>query len=282
MLIGVFLYIMMKWTGGYMLPELFSIGPVTIYSYGLMIAIGVLAAIGLGEHLAKKTGLAEDGFMTSLGVYSVIGGFLGAKILYWITILPELMRDPSHFLDLANGFVVYGGLIGGILTAWIYCRWKKTDFLKAFDLAVPLIALAQGFGRIGCFLAGCCYGEETHSVFGVVFHNSPYAPSDVRLIPTQLISSGLDFLNFLFLYLLFRRQSRKDTAEQKKGTVGCMYIITYSVGRFILEFFRGDLERGAVGVLSTSQFISVFTVIAGIVLFVVCNRKKTASGEVED
>lgn len=245
-----------------MLPELFSIGPVTIYSYGLMIAIGVIAAIWLGEHEAKVSGVAKDGFLTEVGIISVVGGFLGAKILYFITILPEILKDASKLKELSNGFVVYGGLIGGILTAYVYCRIKKVEFWRAFDLATPLIALAQGFGRIGCFLAGCCYGQHTDSVFGVVFHNSLYAPTGERVFPIQLVSSGLDFLNFLFLYILWKK------TDWKKGMSGTVYIITYSIGRFILEFFRGDLERGSVGVLSTSQFISIFTLVIGVALFV--------------
>lgn len=245
----------------YMLPELFSIGPVTIYSYGLMIAIGVITAIWLGEYNAKKTGLAEDGFITMMGVISVIGGFLGAKILYFITILPEVIQNPSIILqELSNGFVVYGGLIGGILTAYVYCRIKKVNFWAAFDIAAPVIALAQFFGRIGCFLAGCCYGKLTDSIFGVEFHQSSYAPTGVALFPIQLVSAGLNLLNFLFLYLLWKK------AFMKKGMVGATYIITYSIGRFILEFFRGDLERGSVGVLSTSQFISIFTLAVGLIL----------------
>ncbi len=245
-----------------MLPELFSIGPFTVYSYGLMIAIGVIAAIWLGEYGAKQTGLAEDGFITILGVISVAGGFLGAKILYFITILPEVIQNPSIILqELSNGFVVYGGLIGGILTAYVCCRIKKVNFWAAFDLAAPVIALAQFFGRIGCFLAGCCYGEPTESRFGVEFHDSLYAPTGVALFPIQLVSAGLNLLNFLFLYLLWKK------GHMKKGIVGAAYIITYSIGRFLLEFFRGDLERGAVGVLSTSQFISIFTLAIGLVLF---------------
>lgn len=253
-----------------MLPELFSIGPITVYSYGLMIAIGVLAALGLGEHEAKKRGIAEDGFITGLGVISVIGGFIGAKILFFITILPEILKDMSHLKELSNGFVVYGGLIGGILTAYVYCRIKKADFWRTFDLAAPVIALAQCFGRIGCFLAGCCYGQHTNSVFGVVFHSAGYAPAGERLFPIQLVASGLNFLNFLFLYFLWKK------SFAKKGINGATYVITYSIGRFFLEFFRGDLERGSVGVLSTSQFISVFTILIGVGMMIYrCKTSET-------
>lgn len=244
-----------------MLPELFSIGPFTVHSYGLMVAIGVIAAVWIADARAMKTGVAEEGFMFMLGLFSVVGGFLGAKILFWLTILPDVLANPSIMKDFANGFVVYGGLIGGILTAIVYCKIKKTDFLDCFDIAAPLIALAQFFGRIGCFLAGCCYGQPTDSPLAVVFHDSFYAPVDVPLFPIQLVSAVLNLINFLLLSYLWDRKI-------KKGAVGAVYIITYSVGRFVLEFFRGDLERGSVGTLSTSQFISIFTVIIGIVFLI--------------
>ena len=126
-----------------MLPELFSIGPFTVYSYGLMTALGIMAAIWIGEHLIQKNRLAEDGFLFGMGIACV-------------------------------------------LTGCLYCRIKKVDFWKVFDLAVPLVALAQCIGRIGCFLAGCCYGRETDGPFGVVFHDSVYAPGGMRLFPVQL------------------------------------------------------------------------------------------------
>ena len=178
--------------------ELFSIGPITIYGYGLMIAIGVLAAYFSATYRSKKYALDPDKVFY-VTVWAVIGGVGGAKLLYLITQLPAILKDPSLLKDARNGFVVYGGIIGGILAAWLYCKVAKLKFMKYFDLVMPSVALAQGFGRIGCFLAGCCYGKETNSAFHIIFHDSAYAPNNVPLIPTQLISSGLDFLNCIFL-----------------------------------------------------------------------------------
>lgn len=241
-----------------MLPELFSIGPFTVYSYGLMTALGIIAAITLGEHEAKRSGIGGDGYIMGLGLAAVAGGYAASKLLFWITILPQILADPSIIKEyLSNGFVVFGGLIGGVLTAYWYCRRKKTDFWKTFDLAVPAVALAQGIGRIGCFLAGCCYGQETQSALGVQFHVSSYAPSGVKLFPIQLVSAGLDFLNFACLFWLWRK------ARLQSGMVGAIYVITYSIGRFFLEYFRGDLGRGTVGMFSTSQFIALFTILIG-------------------
>lgn len=245
--------------------ELFSIGPVTVYGYGLMIAIGIIAAYLMGEYRAKKHGMNPDQVFYIV-IWSVVGGLLGAKILYIITQIKEIIANPGTLLNVADGFVVYGGIIGGIFSAMAYCRIKKQPFLKYFDLLMPSVALAQGFGRIGCFLAGCCYGHETDSAIGIIFHDSAYAPNGVSLIPTQLISSGLNFIHFFVLVWLTKH-------KKGDGQIAGLYLVFYSVGRFILEYFRGDLIRGSVGVLSTSQFIAIFMCLAGIILIAVRNGK---------
>lgn len=122
-----------------------------------------------------------------------MGGFSGSKLLYFITNIKNIVENPDIMRHLADGWVVYGGIIGGILSAMLYSRIKGLKFLAYFDMLIPSVALAQGFGRIGCFLAGCCYGKETDGFLGIVFHESKYAPNGIRLLPTQLISSGLDF-----------------------------------------------------------------------------------------
>lgn len=258
--------------------ELFWIGPLVGYSYGLMIGIGVIAAYLVAEHRAKKQGLQDD-LVFWLAGWCLAGGILGAKLLFVITMLPEIVANPSILLNIENGFVVYGGIIFGILAGYLFTRRHKIDFLKYFDLVMPSIALAQGFGRIGCLMAGCCYGMQTDSPFHLVFHNSSLAPNGVPLIPTQPISSVLNFLHF-FLLIWFARRKKAD------GQVAGLYLICYSVGRFIIEFFRGDLERGQVGALSTSQFISLFLVVAGLIVFFGAPkwsaRKAVAAEDVED
>ena len=142
--------------------------------------------------------------------------------------------------------------------------------MEYFDLMIPSVALAQGFGRIGCLLAGCCYGRETEGWPSITFHNSDFAPNDVVLVPTQIYSSILDFVHFgILLYLAKRKKAQ--------GQVAAFYMIFYSIGRFVLEFYRGDLIRGQVGVLSTSQFISIFILAAGMGLmgYVTCKKKKS-------
>lgn len=245
--------------------DLFSIGGFTIHGYGLMVGVGFLAAYFVAEGRAKKKGLDPD-HVLGLGVWILAVGMVCAKLLYYATTFEDLVKDPKALLDVSNGFVVYGGIIGGILSGYWYCRRHQLDFLKYVDLILPPGALAQGFGRIGCFLAGCCYGRQTDGPLAVVFSNSAYAPNGVPLIPTQLISSALDFLHFFVLSWLSVR-CRKD------GQIGAAYLICYGTGRFVMEYFRGDLIRGNVGALSTSQFISLFAAAAGAALYMVSSKK---------
>ena len=241
--------------------ELLTLGPFTVYGYGLMIALGILAGYFTAEYRARKYKLEYE-HIFYLVIWCVIGGFACAKLLFWITEWKSFTANPwYYFINMADGFVVYGGIIGGILSGYLYCKSRRLVFLKYFDLVMPSIALAQGFGRIGCFLTGCCYGRETDCFFSITFRHSDFAPNGVPLIPTQIYSSLLDFIHFGFL-LFVAKHKKAD------GQVAACYLICYSIGRFILEFFRGDLERGSVGVLSTSQFISVFAAAAGAALMV--------------
>lgn len=248
-----------------MRPILFSIGKLNFYSYGLMIAIGVLAAFWVMQRRAPKYGLDGDkGF--NLGICCAICGILGAKLLYIIVELPDFLANPALWKNIGEGFVVYGGIIGGIAGGWLYCHVKKLSFVRYFDLFMPSIALAQGFGRLGCLMAGCCYGKETSGWFHIVFPaaDACQAPTGIPLIPTQIISSGANFLHF-FILIWFAKKAKKD------GQVGGLYLILYSVGRFFIEGLRND-PRGAMGSLSTSQFISLFILAFGVLVFLVAGK----------
>ncbi len=250
-----------------MRPILFSIGNIHFYSYGLMIAIGILAAFIVMERRAPRYGLDKDiGF--TLGVFAVVGGVIGAKLLYILVELPNFLANPALWRNVGEGFVIYGGILGGLAGGLIGCRIKKQSFVKYFDLFIPSVALAQGFGRLGCFFAGCCYGRQTDSSFCLVFPEGvgSMAPTGVPLIPTQLISSAANFLHF-FILVWFARRSKKD------GQVGGLYMILYSIGRFLIEGMRND-PRGSVGPFSTSQFISLLIFVAGVLVMVIASRQK--------
>ena len=249
-----------------MKKDLFYIGRFSVHGYGLMIGIGFILALFLGEYRAKKKGMKEEAII-DLAIIAAVGGFLGAKILYIIVSFKEFLQNPLAVIG-SEGFVVYGGIISGVLCCMLYCKVKKLKFLDYFDIVMPEVALAQAFGRIGCFLAGCCYGRETTSRFGVVFPEGGLAPAGVKLIPTQLISSAGDFLIMIVL-LLYYRKNKKDGTP---GNVGFLYMLLYGVGRFLVEFLRND-NRGGAWMFSTSQWISMVILAGGIVLYLV-NKKR--------
>lgn len=254
-----------------MYNDILTIGPVTLHGYGLMIGIGVAVALLVGDYRAKKKGLNGD-LIYGLTVSTVILGFLAARILFIITEWQNFLLDPMRYIT-GSGFVVFGGIIGGALTIYGYCKWKKMDFWSYLDLMIPSVALAQGFGRIGCFLAGCCYGKETDSCIGITFTNSQFAPNNVSLLPSQLFMAAGDFA--IAAVLLW--YAKKD---RSKGRISMLYLMLYSAGRFLVEFTRND-DRGFVGALSTSQFIGIFTFIFGAVMFfavIPAMDKKAAQG----
>lgn len=249
------------------------IGPITFHMYGLMIAIGFVAALYVAIYRGKKKGLSEDIFY---GIFycAIIGGALGSRILYYIVEIPHIINDTSILWNFKVGYVVYGGIIGGILASYIYCRVKKVYFLEYFDLVMPEVSLAQGFGRLGCFFAGCCYGRPTDAWYGITFTHSQMAPNGVSLIPTQLISSAADFI-FAAVLMFYASKS------PKKGRVASMYMVLYGIGRFSIEFLRNDY-RGSVGILSTSQFISIAVVAIGLIIYVMVPKLQSSESEVED
>lgn len=244
---------------------LFQIGDFKVYSYGLMISIGIIVAATLFIRRARNAGYNEDKLL-NLIIVTVISGILGGKFLFILTELNNIINDPSILLNFGNGFVIYGAIMGGALGLYLYCRKNKFNSLRILDFAAPGVALAQGFGRIGCFLAGCCYGRETTLPIGVTFPQDSLAPSGVSLLPTQLFSSGFDFI-LAGILLWYSRKNSKD------GRVFALYVIIYSIGRFFIEFFRND-PRGNVWILSTSQFIAIFTLILGIVVYNLDKLKK--------
>lgn len=249
-----------------MLPTITVFGK-TIAMYGLMITMGIFIGIMIALSRSKKYNINKDDIFYS-SCYGGIGLLIGAKLLYIITIIPVIVRnwvvimsDTKQLIySLSAGFVFYGGLLGAAMGFYLYCRKYKVDFPSLIDLLAPSLPIIHGIGRIGCFFAGCCYGMHYDGPFHIIFENSTVAPNGVALFPIQLVESILN-ISAGIVILLYTRRTRKQ------GQAIGMYIIYYSIMRFILEFFRGDAARGIALNISTSQWISLLLLPIGIFLF---------------
>jgi phosphatidylglycerol:prolipoprotein diacylglycerol transferase len=237
-------------------PILFKLGPLTIYTYGALVALGVLAAIGVAAWLAKKENLPPDKIM-DLGVYLMAAAVIGSRLLYVIIEWRTYINSPlSVFKVWEGGLVFYGGFIACFLVIWWFIRRHQLSFWAVTDVYAVGLPLGHAIGRMGCFMAGCCYGKPTDSDWGVIFTNpKSLAPLDIHIHPTQLYEAAANLLIFLIL-LFFRRH------KSFSGQVFLFYAMLYSSARFTIEFFRGD-PRGGLGPLSTSQWV-------GIAVFILC------------
>lgn len=261
----------------------FEIFSFKIPTYGLIAVVGVLAAFLVGYIIAKKKGCA-DIEMVEIAAVAGVGVFIGAHLLFAITRIDayiEVFRNYDRFenffefikclFELASGMVFYGGLLGGLLFGYLYARIKKYPHKDYTDIFAVLIPLFHAFGRIGCFFAGCCYGVEwEYGISGRVLVSG--AHEDVKRLPIQIIESACLLILFIVLLLLFNKGIAK-------GRLLFVYLLSYSVLRFTLEFWRGDEIRGRLLGLSTSQWISVLIAVGVAVFLIVGNMRKKKSTE---
>jgi phosphatidylglycerol:prolipoprotein diacylglycerol transferase len=260
-----------------MYPELFRIGDFPINTYGLLLAVGMLLALYVAARLGARDGLPKER-MYDLGLWTLIGGLLGSKIL--MLFVDDTYRHNIwniFSLDfLRSGGVYYGGFLGGFLTLFFLIRWYKLSFWKVADAFAPGLALGQFFGRQGCFAAGCCWGKPTDLPWGVHFTEHAHeftgvpvygdAGNALYLHPTQLYESIAMLIVFGALVFLHRRK-RFD------GQILIAYAIIYALVRFTIEFVRDDPRGDLFGLtsltgFSTSQIISLL-VAAGAIGFMI-------------
>ncbi len=269
-------------------PEIISLGPVTIRSYGLMLAIGFMAGILVAARRARKMGEDPD-HVYNLSIWIVISSLLGARIYYVMTHYAEFraVEDVSLpariFIEFRNmfwpvgangqigisGLILYGGLIAATAVSIIYLKAHHLKVSRFTDILAPSLGLGEFFTRIGCFLNGCCYGVPTDSCVGVVFpHESAagfYFP-ETHLHPAQLYNSFAGLAIFLLL-LYLERYKHFD------GFTSLLYFMLYSAGRFSIDFFRYyEREMVAFG-LSQNQIISIVVFLVSFGLFLYMNRK---------
>jgi len=237
-------------------PELFSIGPVTVYSYGVLLAASYLLGLRLAMSRAKKRGLDANRVL-DLGIYIIIAALVGAKLLLLIIDFDQFRRSPADLFSLVRaGGVFYGGLLLSVAVAFWYIAKHRMPFWTTCDVFAPGIALGHVTGRLGCLAAGCCYGKPTDVPWAIIFTN-PLAlanvgtPLNIPLHPTQLYEAGAELL-ILVLLLATERRGR-----QFAGRTFWAYMLLYAISRYVIEIYRGDPRGVVLGVFSTSQFISL-------------------------
>ena len=232
----------------------------TIYTYTPIIAIGIGLSAIMAVVRAKRANLPRQDVFNAM-LIALVGLLIGAKVLFMLSMLPQIIKQPELLLQsLISGFTYYGGLIGALIGMLMYLKKYKLPVLPYADLIAPSIPLAHAIGRIGCFLVGCCYGCETDSAIGVTFtHAIGGAPNGIKLLPTQLIESACNFALCAMLLIYARSKPRG-------GRIMAVYLIGYGIIRFVIEFFRADY-RGEIWLLSISQYISILLVVAGMILF---------------
>lgn len=252
-----------------MRPILFQIGGIPVFSYGVLVATGVLLALWYGRRRAARVGVDPDK-LWSLGIYGVLASLLGAKLWLIATAWEYYSANPREIFSVTmfqSGGTFYGGVFGGIIGVILYAHFQKMPLLPVFDICCAAVPLGHSIGRLGCFMAGCCFGKPTDVAWGVTFTNPVAAqlagtPLGIHLHPTQLYEAALEFLNFLFLVWLGNRQ-------RFSGQIAGTYMILYGFERGILEFFRGDPGRTMMfhDSISLMQIVSVLLIAGGSLLW---------------
>ena len=255
----------MAW-GERVYPELFRVGPFTVYTYGVLLAASYLLGLRLAMWRAKKWGL-DSNRVLDLGIYIIIAALVGAKLLLLVVDFDQF-KDPRELLNLARlGGVFYGGLLLALVVAFWYIARHRMPFWTTCDVFAPGIALGHVTGRLGCLAAGCCYGKPTDVPWAIVFTNPLAAanvgtPLGIPLHPTQLYEAGAALI-IVTLLLTTERRGRPFA-----GRTFWSYMFLYAVSRYVIEMYRGDPRGTVFGIFSTSQFISVLLAPLSIIMLV--------------
>ena len=249
------------------------------YDVGMYAVCALIGAAALGlffwfQCRSPRSGQPRINFQDTVFmlIFALLGAMVGAKLMFFATSVDVYWLAELSFFDnikhliqifVDGGLVFYGGLIGAVLGALLYVLLFKAPISNMMDMGLAGVPLFHAFGRLGCFMAGCCYGVEYHGIFAVTFpeNNAGGAPAGVELLPVQLIEACLNLVLWVMLTVVYRRTTRRWFTSG-------LYLVSYGVIRFVLEFFRGDLIRGSVFSFSSSQFISFFVVAAGILLLI--------------
>ena len=259
-----------------MYPLLFELGPLSIYSYGVLLASAYIVGLRLALRRADQAGLNGQRVM-DLGILIIISALVGAKLMLFLVEFDRFTSDPAQLLVLLkSGGVYYGGLLLAVPVAWWYIFNYRLPFWITCDLFAPGIALGQAVGRMGCLLAGCCYGQTTEMPWGITFTNTLAAanvgtPLGVALHPTQLYEA-VAMLLVLGVLLASERHWRPFP-----GRTFWTYLLLYGLARFAIEFYRGDPRGLVFDTVPTSQFVSVLIVPISLGMLVYLRRRNNSN-----
>jgi len=243
-----------------MKPILFSFGSIHLYSYGLSIALGVLLSMFFFFFCALGEGFPGLDEVFDMAFVVLVWGFLGARLFYVIQNFSYYAAEPLKlFAVWEGGLIFYGGAITAFLGLWLTARKKKWRFLKLLDFLVPYGALTHAFGRIGCFLNGCCFGKACDLPWSVRFPEIPYA-----VHPAQLYEAFYDLVLFAFLL-------QRGKRVRFEGEISLLYFLLYGMGRYMIEFVREPGWRW-MG-LTSNQWLSAAIMLAAFILFQSRRRK---------
>lgn len=260
-----------------MLPYFTLFGKEIPY-YGVLYFAGMFAAVLAMLPIYSKRDIKRYDLVYA-AVYVGIGATVGAKLLFLIVSVRQIIELNLSFVDvIKGGFVFYGGLIGGLAGLLIYAKQFHMKVIDYFDVFAVVVPLGHAFGRVGCFISGCCYGIHYDGFLSYTYeHSLGDTPLGEPLLPIQLIEAAMLLILFVVLFVLFKRY------PDKKGLTSLTYFCTYPVIRFILEFFRGDIVRGSFAGLSTSQWISIILLCAAVITYMLYkNRNKQQDVKVSE
>lgn len=249
-----------------MYPVIAQFGPLTLFTYGLFVAGGFLAALWLAGREAARRGLDPRVFQ-DLGFVILVAALVGARLFYVLVEWEHFAEHPGQILAIwKGGLVFYGGFVGAGLAALWYIARHRLPLWPTGDVLATALPLGQALGRFGCFFAGCCFGAACDLPWAVTFTDPRgLAPLHVALHPTQLYSAAANLAVFGALYFWARPRQRFD------GQLLGLYLTLYPAARFVIEFFRDD-PRGALGPLSTSQVLGIPLFLCG--LWILWSRRR--------
>lgn len=260
-----------------MFPELIKIGPLSIKTYGVFVAIGFISALIYCSKRAQEKGYSKE-LVLDILLYIMISGIAGARITY---VLQNWEFYRSNLVEIfyiwSGGLVLYGGIILATTVGIIYLRVKKQEVFCFADFAAPAIFLGVFFGRIGCFFAGCCYGKPCDLPWAVTFKNTAgLAPLNVALHPTQIYEALFCGLLFAWLHFLDKKKKSYNLVD---GSIFFASLIAYGIWRFFIEFLRGDDRGPKIIGLFPSQFFSLLVVLVSIGVSYYLWQKKPGKSE---